>query len=104
VLQQLAQKTADAHADEDWSRSAYGDSRSRKFARTEVGYYVLGPNVIEEIDIVCVLFGGKMPFYLRPSEDRYMLVGECYVHGFMDGEAVETMSRGELSEQTFEIV
>jgi len=24
----------------------------------------------------------------RKSDDRYELVGECYVHGIMDGEAV----------------
>ena len=103
-LHQLAERVAGAHEGEDWSRAANGASRNRKFARTEMGYYVLGPKVMEEDDIVCVLFGGKMPFCLRPWRDQYLLVGECYVHGFMNGEAIEFMNQGELLEKTFEIV
>lgn len=42
-------------------------------------------------DEVCVLFGMEVPFILRPvpgsSSLEYELVGECYVHGMMDGEA-----------------
>jgi hypothetical protein len=26
---------------------------------------------------------------LRPVNDHFLLVGECYVHGIMDGEALE---------------
>ena len=74
------------------------------FARTEKGYYVLGPKVTQPGDIVCVLFGGKLPFCLRPLGDRYLLVGECYVHGLMNGEAMEMMERGNLAEGVFEIV
>ena len=103
-LHQLAEKAAGAHAGEDWSRAANGASKNRKFARTKMGYYVLGPKVMEEGDIVCVLFGGKMPFCLRPWSDQYLLVGECYVHGFMDGEAMEMMRRGEVLEKKFELV
>ncbi|KAI1374161.1 HET-domain-containing protein [Hypoxylon crocopeplum] len=103
-LRQLAAEAAGAHKGEDWSRAANGASKNRKFARTEKGYYVLGPKVMEEGDIVCVLFGGKMPFCLRPWQDhQYLLVGECYVHGFMDGEVMEILSRGEASEKIFEI-
>ena len=55
-------------------------------------------------DIICVLFGGKMPFCLRPWGDCYLLVGECYVHGLMNGEAMKMMDRTELVEKVFEIV
>ena len=103
-LHQVAEKAAGEQKGEDWSRAANGASKNRKFARTEKGYYVLGPKVMEEGDIICVLFGGKLPFCLRPWRDQYLLVGECYVHGLMDGEAMVMMSRGDLSEKTFEIV
>lgn len=49
-----------------WSRAANGASSHRAFARTAKGYFVLGPKVLEVGDVVCVLFGGKMPFCLRP--------------------------------------
>ena len=72
-----------------WSQTANGASSNRAFARTRKGYYVLGPKVMEAGDVVCVLFGGKMPFCLRPwgRPGQYLLVGECYVHGLMKGEA-----------------
>ena len=31
-------------------------------------------------DLICILFGGQPPFILRiEGEDRYILIGECYV-------------------------
>ena len=40
-------------------------------------------------DIVVILYGWKTPFVLRPVSDGYRLIGECYVHGLMHGEAIE---------------
>ncbi|RYP56139.1 hypothetical protein DL771_012084 [Monosporascus sp. 5C6A] len=101
-LRRLAEK-GDAHK---WSRAATGASSSRRFARTTRGYYVMGPQVMEKGDIVCMLFGGKMPFCLRHCLDSqfYLLVGECYIHGFMNGEAVDMLERGEFCEDDFEVV
>jgi hypothetical protein len=50
-------------------------------------------------DIVCVLFGGKTPCCLRQADDRYILVGECYVHGLVNGEAIQFMDKGALNEK-----
>jgi hypothetical protein len=41
-----------------------------------------------EGDLICLLLSGKVPFLLRPNGDEYELVGECYVHGLMDGEGL----------------
>ncbi|KIW45228.1 uncharacterized protein PV06_03630 [Exophiala oligosperma] len=106
-LHRLAEEAAkgdEHHEGEQWSRAANGASKNRKFARTDSGYYVLGPEVMEETDIICVLFGGKMPFCLRPWNSHYLLVGECYVHGLMDGEAMEMLRQGLIPQETFEIV
>ena len=84
-----------------WSRAANGASTNRKFARTAKGYFVLGPKVLEVGDVVCVLFGGKMPFCLRPWGRHYLLVGECYVHGLMGGEAMEWK---EVAEEIFDVI
>ena len=64
-------------------------------------------------DVAAVLFGGWVPFVLRPlGGDEYELVGHCYIHGIMDGEWIKAAlalgtSAGELdfdkSFQTFVI-
>ncbi|XDG10332.1 hypothetical protein ABKA04_009947 [Annulohypoxylon sp. FPYF3050] len=90
---------------EEWSRLANAASNNRRFACTSKGYYILGPAALEQNDLVCVLFGGKMPFCLRPLGGQYyQLVGECYVHGLMNGEAMDLMACGNLSENAFQLV
>jgi hypothetical protein len=93
------------HGDDfKWSRAANGASSHRVFGRTSKGYFVLAPRVMQVGDIVCVLFGGKMPFILRPWGQRYLLAGECYVHGLMDGEAMGMLERGEVKEEVFHVI
>jgi hypothetical protein len=54
-----------------------------------------GPEGLCVGDVVCVLFGGDVPFILRPSpQGNYQLIGECYVSGVMRGEALD-MGLGE---------
>jgi hypothetical protein len=52
----------------------------------------LCPPATKERDIITVLFGCSVPVVLRmvsfEGERFYRLVGECYVHGMMDGEAI----------------
>jgi hypothetical protein len=43
---------------------------------------------METNDLICVLYGGDVPYVLRPNGDRFYFVGDCYVHGLMDGEGV----------------
>ncbi|EHK46482.1 hypothetical protein TRIATDRAFT_218517 [Trichoderma atroviride IMI 206040] len=75
-----------------WSHEAVLVTRYRRFAVTRRGYFVLGPDALQTGDVVVVLRGGKVPFLLRKvsvggdGEERWVLVGECYVHGLMDGE------------------
>ncbi len=102
-LRAIAQKARKEHEEDQWSRSANGATENRDFARTRQGYYVLGPGVMEVGDIVCVLFAGKLPFCLRPRKGHYISVGQCYVHGLMEGEAMRMADRWELIEKVFEI-
>ncbi|KAF4995417.1 hypothetical protein FGRMN_5201 [Fusarium graminum] len=99
-----AAKLSSEDEHEKWSRWATSASDGRVFARTARGYYVLGPSVLEEGDIICVVLGCKVPFCLRRIGARYVLVGECYVHGLMKGEAMEMLNQGQLEEKAFDIV
>lgn len=40
-------------------------------------------------DLICVFYGGNVPFLLRPKKYwGYELLGPTYVHGVMDSEAL----------------
>ena len=88
----------------------------RSIFLTDDGFLGLAPDTIEDGDILCVLSGGDVPFLLRPirpksnfrmeeaqptnlctsdlSIMKYYLVGECYVEGLMQGEAIEALHKG----------
>jgi hypothetical protein len=75
----------------------------RSFLFTEKGYYGLGPSISKRGDLCCVLFGAKVPFILRRfgEENHYKLIGESYIHGIMEGEAVAMIQKNLLSEESF---
>ncbi len=62
--------------------------RSWRFFTTMNGYAGVGPNTCQPGDKVVVIFGCASPLILRPVETHNELVGECYVHGIMHGEAM----------------
>jgi hypothetical protein len=70
---------------------------------TKDGYFGLGPKTMRKDDLICVLFGSNVPFVLRRVGDYFVLVGECFVLGLMDGEAIDRLERGQGNVQTFEI-
>jgi hypothetical protein len=73
---------------------------NRKFFRTNKrSLFGLAPSQARYGDIICILFGCSVPVVLREHRDTvfrrspsidypyYEFIGECYVHGMMDGEA-----------------
>ena len=57
--------------------------------------------MVESGDEVCIFYGGSIPFVLRlVGRGQYEVVGDGYLHGFMEGEA---MVDG-IEEQEFEPV
>lgn len=38
-------------------------------------------------DQIVILSGRKIPFVLRATSNTFKIIGPCYVHGIMDGEA-----------------
>jgi hypothetical protein len=78
-------------------------STARKVCVTSNGY--LGRAVKGSVigDKICIFFGASVPFVLRERDDGgYMFVGEAYVHGLMDGEALKEFDIESLS-QDFKI-
>jgi hypothetical protein len=62
-------------------------SNSRRIMRTRNGYIGLAPRYAEPGDWIGVFKGGNFPLVIRPDGLHWQLIGECYVHGIMQGEA-----------------
>ncbi|KAK4233654.1 HET-domain-containing protein [Achaetomium macrosporum] len=63
------------------------------------GYIGLGHETCAVDDVVCVFSGGEVPYIVRAAgEHSYTFLGECYVHGIMDGEAMD--GRGDFEQFT----
>lgn len=59
--------------------------------RTENGWVGLAPAEVQPGDVITLLVRGTTPFVLRPvaledGKPKYILVGESFVYGIMDGE------------------
>ncbi|EMT71788.1 Heterokaryon incompatibility protein 6, OR allele [Fusarium odoratissimum] len=64
-----------------------------QIAKTENGMIGLVPLLAEAGDQIYVLNGGAVPFVLRKGKrllNGRRLVGECYIHGLMNGEAIQS--------------
>ena len=61
----------------------------RKFFTTKKGTIGLGPRSMRPGDLVCILSGGRVPFIVRAEGSYFRLVGESYVYGLMEGQAVK---------------
>ncbi|KAI8941232.1 hypothetical protein NX059_002467 [Plenodomus lindquistii] len=73
----------------------------RAFFSTIQGHVGIGPSETQEHHVVAALLGGRMLNILEPlGDDRYTLIGECFVHGMMNGQAVQE-ANGDF--QTFKI-
>lgn len=80
-------------------------SYPRRMAATNMGYIGMVPRRTELEDLIVLIHGSQVPFVLRSSfapthsEAEYQLVGECYLHGAMNGE----MLRADDTEKDFVI-
>jgi len=76
-----------------------------RFCALEDGSVGWAPGGAASGDVVCVFNGGNVPYLLRPLAGdlvgQWTLVGECWIEGLMDGEAMENR---EFVEQAFLIV
>lgn len=56
------------------------------------GFMGAGLPHLEKGDMIYVLYGGTASYALRPTLvlEEYIYLGDCYVHGQMHGEAMES--------------
>jgi hypothetical protein len=64
---------------------------SRRPILTQSGYVCLAPQHARAGDQICIFFGGRAAYVIRPiGSDEYNLIGEVYVHGAMYGECMKS--------------
>lgn len=70
--------------------------RTRRLMVTLTGFIGLVPIDARQGDLVCLLLGCNVPLVLRAVGDCYQkVVGGCYLHGIMEGEAMEGIEGGQ---------
>jgi len=75
---------------------------SKRRGRTEDGYVGQFCLNVQVGDFVYIPLGSAVPFVIRPGSSKtYRLIGECYVHGIMNGEAF-AMSGASIVDLDFE--
>ena len=63
----------------------------RRLVWTENGLFGLVASHAQQGDLLYAIYGGQVLYLLRKieNENAYTFIGECYIHGLMDGKAVE---------------
>ncbi|KAJ3469897.1 hypothetical protein MRS44_003962 [Fusarium solani] len=88
--------------------AAQSACNGRRLFLTEDGRLGLGPAAMREGDHLCILFGGSVPFIMRPEGQSWRgqswsLIGESYVKTLMGGERVKKYKEGLEVSICFEI-
>jgi hypothetical protein len=78
-------------------------TRHRRLASTNRGRLGLVRSKVRLGDLIVVLLGCSVPVVLRKSGQQYVLFGETYIHGIMNGEAMRDLDLGLYSMQEFAI-
>jgi hypothetical protein len=76
-------------------------SINRRLMTATNRYLGLRPVKAEKGDTMCILLGSGRPIILRPSGERYLIVGDCYVHVIMEGEAMAWLETRECQMEIF---
>jgi hypothetical protein len=76
---------------------------NRKLVITESGYFGAGSIGMQKNDVIVVPFGGELVFILRKKSngDGYLFVGNSYIHGLMNGEAIHAWRNDKLKDEYF---
>lgn len=88
---------------EEYERCVGQMLRGRMVRSTGSGAPVLVPDHAQAGDLVCILFECPVPVVLRPMNDRYSLVGECYFDNFFNGKGFDLLDEEDSEQVRFNI-
>jgi hypothetical protein len=58
----------------------------------------------KQINSIYVFPGIRVPYIVHEHEDGDTLIGDCYIPGLMEGEAVKKVEEGLLEMQTISLI
>lgn len=69
---------------------------------TQDGYLGLASDTVQPGDVIAMFYGGCTPYVLRRTKTEtrmggWSFLGEAYVHGMMDGEALSLESETDFA-------
>jgi hypothetical protein len=83
----------------------YGEATTSAGGRclfvTPRGYIGVGPPTVQKGDKICILLGCDIPLIIRPIDNHYIVVGDCFVYGIMKGEVIKDIEESRLNLETF---
>jgi hypothetical protein len=88
---------------EVWDARIAQLGKGRRAFLSNSGLCGLVPENADDGDCLCILFGCDIPVVLRKTGDSYTFIGECYIYGLMDGEAIKELEASTRTSQYFEI-
>ncbi|KAI7380644.1 hypothetical protein KC336_g18965 [Hortaea werneckii] len=89
----------------EYNQAFWCACRNRVLFVTASGRFGVGPQTLEEDDMVVILYGCDLPAILRrcPNSDLHEFIGVAYVDGIMFGEAVEEAEARGIEDVTFHL-
>jgi hypothetical protein len=83
--------------------------KARRLMTTKNGYLGWAPDNIYGSDEdqarvgdkIAIILGCSTPIVIRPQGNHFLVLGEAYVQGLMDGEALEFLKSGQCEVQDF---
>lgn len=76
----------------------------RSLATTAGKLIGLVPRLTQVDDEIFVLVGGQVLYVLRPVGECFQCIGESYIYGLMDGEALRKLEDGTAEVDTIRII
>ncbi|KAK5330610.1 hypothetical protein LTR70_000440 [Exophiala xenobiotica] len=87
------------------TRRLFMNVAEKKIFVSSLGRIGQGPAMLQLNDEIWVLYGGATCYVLRNNGDgTHEFIGEAYVHGLMQGEAIQMLKDGLLEETTVTLV
>jgi hypothetical protein len=79
--------------------------KGRIFFISSSGLMGMAPAEARMGDKICILLGCSTPVILRPSDDNkyYTLIGEAYIHEYMEGKGMDELDQGKHILQDFDL-
>lgn len=77
----------------DIESSFWAAYSGRRLFRTKTGLFGISNQALQKGDSVWILAGAETPFVLKSrNENEWVVIGEAYVHGIMEGETTQKLS------------